>query len=191
MKKSESIKEIAQAMCKASEEIKNIQKNNTANMGNYSCKYADLPHILDNVKPILTKNNLIVVQDAFRAEEGYLDIRTLFMHVSGEWIETTVTVPTTSNNPNKAQAAGSAITYGRRYGLSALLNISSEEDKDASDLTNDKNNIDFDEVKEKLKNMTVKESIEYFNKLQPSCVSQAQEKALKAIFAMHKKEIEQ
>ena len=34
-----------------------------------------------------------------------------------------------------AQKIGSAITYGRRYGISALVGAVSEEDTDASDLT--------------------------------------------------------
>ena len=47
------------------------------------------------------------------------------MHESGEWIESTITVPMSKND---AQGYGSAITYARRYSLAAITGLPQEDD---------------------------------------------------------------
>jgi len=100
MEKSESIKEIAIALSKFQGEF----------------KYAPLG---------LDKYGLSVVQAPYTEGENII-VETFLLHNSGEWIKT----PLLSLKMEKltAQGVGSAITYARRYALSALLNISSEED---------------------------------------------------------------
>ena len=48
------------------------------------------------------------------------------MHESGQWIQSNATVPL--DNPVNAQKYGSALTYGRRYGLAAMVGISQMDD---------------------------------------------------------------
>jgi hypothetical protein len=54
-----------------------------------------------------------------------INIETMLMHISGEWILGINSIPISKNDP---QGAGSAITYARRYGLSAILGIHQEDD---------------------------------------------------------------
>ena len=56
-------------------------------------------------------------------------VESRIIHTSGEWIATTVTIPVTKPD---AHGLGSALTYGRRYSVSALLAISADEDDDAN-----------------------------------------------------------
>ena len=54
-----------------------------------------------------------------------LSVETRLLHLSGEWVSTVVTLPVEKAT---AQGAGSAISYGRRYGLSAILGLTAEDD---------------------------------------------------------------
>lgn len=57
--------------------------------------------------------------------ETQLVVSTIIMHTSGEWISGELAM-----NPVKAdpQGIGSAVTYARRYGLSAFVGIAPEDD---------------------------------------------------------------
>lgn len=134
MNQSESIKELAAALAKFQGEISNPGNSTTVTVktktgGQYNYKYAPLDEILNLVRPILSKNSLSVVQ-APSGSGNDIIITTILLHSSGEWIE----FPQLSLKADNAtpQAAGSAITYGRRYALSAVLGIASEDDDDGS-----------------------------------------------------------
>jgi len=58
----------------------------------------------------------------------YLVVETLLAHSSGEWIKSEIRIDPIAKDP---QAIGSSLTYARRYALSSLLGIASEEDDDA------------------------------------------------------------
>lgn len=138
MNKSESIMEIAKALCQFQAEIKNPA--NSANNPFFKSKYAPLNEILNLVRPSLSKYGLSVLQMP-SSNDGDVVITTLLMHSSGEWIEfCPLRMKPAKNDP---QGIGSAITYGRRYALSAILGISSEDDDDgnsASDNSHQQNN---------------------------------------------------
>lgn len=125
MKKSESIIEIAKALQQFQAEIKNPY--NDATNPFYKSKYATLPDILDLVRPVLTKHGLSVIQDVETVNDK-IKVSTLLIHISGEWIEQTGLA--VSLDKPTAQGAGSAITYARRYMLSALCAISGTNDDD-------------------------------------------------------------
>jgi hypothetical protein len=127
MQKSDSIKNIAKALAAFQSEVKNPV--NTADNPFFKSKYAPLQDILNLVRPLLSKHGLSVLQIPSGDGEKII-ITTLLMHESGEWIETCPLIL----KPDKptAQGAGSAITYGRRYSLSAVLGISSEDDDDGN-----------------------------------------------------------
>ena len=55
---------------------------------------------------------------------GYY-VETLLTHSSGEWIASKCYIHLTKDDP---QGLGSAITYARRYGLSAMVGICPEDD---------------------------------------------------------------
>lgn len=127
MEKSENIKELATALAKFQGEVTNPA--NTANNPFFKSKYAPLSEVLKLVRPILSKNGLSVVQAPSGDGESIIVVTTL-MHESGEYIEFSPLV-LKADKPT-AQGAGSAITYARRYALSAILGISSEDDDDGN-----------------------------------------------------------
>lgn len=127
MRTSESIKNIALAMAKFQAEVKNPA--NTADNPFYHSKYAPLNDVLNLVRPLLTKQGLSVLQSPSGDGER-ISVTTLILHESGEWIESDSL--TLKADKATAQGAGSAITYARRYALSAMLGISSEDDDDGN-----------------------------------------------------------
>jgi len=126
MIKSDSIKELSAALSKAQSEFKPVVKN--ANNPFFKSTYATLDAVIEATKEALSKNNLSIVQGNEPTETGVI-VTTLLSHASGEWIESQLAMPVTKPDP---QGYGSAITYGRRYALSAILGVASEEDDDAN-----------------------------------------------------------
>ena len=127
MNKSETITELAKALSKFQGEVKN--PSNTATNPFFKSKYAPLETVLNTIRPTLSENGLSIIQ-APSGDGDNIIITTTLLHQSGEWME----FPPLILKADKAtaQGAGSAITYGRRYALSAILGISSEDDDDGN-----------------------------------------------------------
>ncbi|HHZ68820.1 MAG TPA: single-stranded DNA-binding protein [Methylococcaceae bacterium] len=122
MEKSDSIKNIAAAMCKAQSEMGGAHKG--ANNPFFKSKYADLSEVIKVVKEPFANNGLSFVQ--FPINDGdKIGVETILMHESGEWLSNSFTVKATKQD---AQGAGSVITYCKRYGLQAVAGIPSEDD---------------------------------------------------------------
>lgn len=123
MKKSESTIELAKALAKFQSEIKDPSKSGKANYG----KYVTLDELLESIRPVLSQNGLSFLQ--FPGGDGQLiTITTVLLHSSGEWIESEpFTLKSQKVDP---QGAGSAVTYGRRYSLSAILGVAWDTDDD-------------------------------------------------------------
>lgn len=94
--------------------------------GSYEYSYADLPTIVEKVRPHLAKHGLAVAQNV-ETIEGALHVTTIVHHSSGEKEEFG---PIIFPGGHDAQSAGSAITYARRYSLCAALNIAADDDDD-------------------------------------------------------------
>lgn len=122
MKQSESILTLAKSLPKAQAAIATAKKdvNNTF----FNTKYADLASIIDACKPGLNANGFTFLQPVTSSERGVV-IETILLHESGEWISECLEVPVSKQD---AQGVGSAITYGRRYGLQALIGVPAEDD---------------------------------------------------------------
>jgi len=92
-------------------------------------KYASLDNILEAIKEPLKKANLTFIQQPL--EGGKL--KTVLVEIeSGEFVESTMDILLAKNDP---QGQGSALTYARRYALSAILGISTDEDDDGNAAT--------------------------------------------------------
>jgi hypothetical protein len=128
--KSESISNLAQALCLFQGEVTNPK--NTASNPFFKSEYAPLSEIINTTKSLLAKHGLSVLQSP-SGDGEHIIVTTLLMHSSGEWIEGEPLV--LKADKITAQGAGSAITYGRRYGLSAILGIASEDDDDGNHAT--------------------------------------------------------
>lgn len=123
MNKSESIKELATALCKFQGAVETVRKEATNPF--FKSKYASLANILDVIRKPLFENGLSFVQ----LPAGEHSLTTMLMHVSGEWIEETYSMTPTKNDP---QGLGSVITYQRRYALGAVLGLNIDEDDDGN-----------------------------------------------------------
>jgi hypothetical protein len=122
MKHSDSIKELAAALHKAQGKIKAALKDSTN--PHFKSKYADLSSVIEAVKQPLLDAGLVFTQGVHDAEGG-VAIETMLLHTSGEWLSSTLRIPATKQD---AQGFGSAITYGRRYGLQAICGVPAEDD---------------------------------------------------------------
>lgn len=135
MQRSETIGSIAKALAKFQGEVKQPKKD--ANNPYFSSKYVPLEGVVSVITEPLANNGLSYIQSTATVDEQVI-VKTLVMHESGEWIETDeLKLPayqvrkdgTKDFNP---QGIGAAITYGRRYSLSAALGIASEDDDDGN-----------------------------------------------------------
>ncbi|MNH94453.1 ERF superfamily protein [compost metagenome] len=126
-KKSDSITEIAKALVKFNSEVSKIEKD-SAN-AHFKNKYASLDSIIEEIRPILTKHGLSVMQFPGGDGEKYT-MTTMLLHESGEWIESQpIVMRPAKNDP---QGIGSCTTYARRYSLAAFLSLNTGEDDDGN-----------------------------------------------------------
>jgi hypothetical protein len=96
----------------------------------YGYKYADLPSIMEVINPLLTKHKLVISQPL----DGRA-IMTKLVHIpTGEIEFSRIEIPegVSLKGMNQFQVDGSAITYYRRYALSSLLGIVTDDDTDAA-----------------------------------------------------------
>lgn len=135
MLKSETIAKLAEALATFQGEVKNPY-NSTVNPF-FKSKYAPLGDVLALVRPILAKNGLSIIQES-SSENGNVIIKTTLLHKSGEWIESEpLALKLEKNTP---QGVGSAMTYGKRYSVCAILGISSDDDDDGNEHEKDGKN---------------------------------------------------
>ena len=121
MKTSEQISELAAALAAAQGAMQNAVMNRIN--PHFKSKYADLAAIFDAARKPLSTNGLAIVQTI---GDGVLHTRLL--HTSGQWIASEHPLPMSG----RPQEIGSALTYARRYSLSALIGIAADEDDDAN-----------------------------------------------------------
>jgi hypothetical protein len=123
MNKSDSIAALAAALSKAQAQIEGAIKDSTN--PHFKSKYADLSSVVDAIRKPLAANGLAYVQTINQADNA-ASVSTLIMHASGEWIDCgAIAVPVSKAD---AQGYGSALTYARRYSLSAAFGVAPEDD---------------------------------------------------------------
>ena len=131
MKKSETIAELSKAFVKTQKELKQPLKD--ANNPYFKSKYVPLENVVESITKSASKNGLAFSQFPSQDENGMTTVGTVVMHESGEWIEyDPIKIKPVKNDP---QAVGSAITYAKRYALSAIFGITSDQDDDGNEAT--------------------------------------------------------
>jgi hypothetical protein len=132
MNRSEAINELAAALAKAQGAIAHAAKDSD-NPG-YSSKYADLASIWDAIRKPLADNGLSVIQPVAVAG-ACVEVTTVLMHSSGQWLSSTLTMEAQRQSPDGTwekidtpQAIGSVITYARRYALAPMVGVAPEDD---------------------------------------------------------------
>ena len=88
----------------------------------YTYDYTSLGGVLEPLKAAMHDNDLLLVQGA--GGKGDVSVTTCAMHVSGQWAQTTLTI----SSSGAAQAYGSGMSYGRRYGPFALFALVAKDD---------------------------------------------------------------
>jgi hypothetical protein len=123
MKSSDTLTKISPALVKAINAIEGVKKG--ADNPFFKSKYANLESVIEAAHDALSANGLAVMQGPGPMDGNCITLTTRLVHESGEWIETDFSLPAGKMDP---QAAGSAITYARRYSLMAMLNMPAVDD---------------------------------------------------------------
>lgn len=120
--KSETLDKLIPALIKAQGELEHAKKD--SQNPHFKSKYADLATVLDTCKEVLKTNNLAITHQRESNADGEFLITTLW-HSSGQFLSSRSKLMPTKQDP---QGFGSAITYARRYDLSALIGLASDDD---------------------------------------------------------------
>lgn len=110
-------------LLKVQMEIGSIKKDATNPF--FKSKYFDINTLLAQVKPVLNKHGLILVQ-ALTSDNGKLALDTRI--IDAETKGTLACPPVILPDVQDPQKAGSAITYFRRYAIQSLLALEAEDD---------------------------------------------------------------
>ena len=134
MNQSEQINELSKALCTAQSQMTFAKKDSKNPF--FKSSYADLSSVWEACREPLTKNGLAVIQtfDSDHDENTVIVVTTL-THSSGQWINSRLKLPLVKKDP---QGLGSAITYGRRYSLAAIVGVIADEDDDGNAATHGK-----------------------------------------------------
>jgi hypothetical protein len=122
---SDTIGKLAEALSKFQGELDGVAKTSQG----YNYQYADLSAVWATIRKPLTKHGLAVTQTTAFTDDGSPVVITTLLHTSGEWLTGELLVKPLKLDP---QSLGSAVTYGRRYGLMAILGVAPEEDDGAA-----------------------------------------------------------
>lgn len=126
MNKSDSIKELCTALNKAQATMKAALKDSDNPF--FKASYADFTSVWETARKPLTDNGLSIIQATDIDEHGNNILVTMLCHVSGEFVSGRYNMGHDAN----PQKMGSAMTYARRYTLSGILCMATEEDDDGN-----------------------------------------------------------
>jgi hypothetical protein len=121
---------IVASLAKAQGAFLPVHRNRTVEVnlkdgkGKYTFAYATLDSVLDATRKALSENGLC---HTATVADGVITVT--LRHESGQWFGSSLPVPPPSQG---WQPFGSATTYARRYLLSPLLGVASEEDDDGN-----------------------------------------------------------
>lgn len=116
------MKVIANKLLQVQAEIGGIKKS--ASNPFFNSMYFDINALLEVVKPVLQKHNLVLLQPLVTIA-GVGGVATIIIDAdSGEMVESQVPLPAITD----PQKMGSAITYFRRYTLQSMLGLQAEDD---------------------------------------------------------------
>jgi ERF superfamily len=139
---SESTAAIATALAKAQTELTNPERAMVGTVYNnrsdspQSFRYASLSSGLDIVRKTLGGQQIAIAQTTdIDRTSGTVNLTTVLLHTSGEWISSYWPVCPLSET-SAPRRMGAALTYARRYALFTMVGIAGEDDLDAPDLTN-------------------------------------------------------
>lgn len=123
---------LATALAAFQADLPTIRKTASGQVpGRRDYKYADLADVNQEVLPKLAQHGLSYLCGPARADDGTPVLRWELLHVSGESRTGDYELP----REVTPQQMGSAITYGRRYTITAVTGVVADEDDDGAAAT--------------------------------------------------------
>lgn len=129
MERSDQIDALAKALHAFQSDIKTIEHNDSVIVKSqrtntqYTFTYATLDHIVNTIKPHMSQHGLTFTQ---LLEDG--GITTMLIHTSGQYLSTFTPLGGSNPDRNSMQDWGAMISYARRYALSSILGIVTDQD---------------------------------------------------------------
>ena len=119
---TEAIGDLAAALAVAQGQMRAAAKDEDNPF--FKSRYASLASVWDACRKPLADNGLAIIQ---MTQNTGLEITviTMLVHSSGQWVKGEITLALDKATP---QAIGSALSYGRRYGLAAMVGATQEDD---------------------------------------------------------------
>ena len=125
--RSQETAKLAAALASAQKAFAPIPKDRevtvkTKTGGSYKFRYATLDAIRAATMPALAEQGLAISQGLRERGTNLWAVETMLLHASGEWISnvTPMIIQGREGSPPGNQELGSAQTYARRYGWSAI-----------------------------------------------------------------------
>ena len=133
MLQSESIANLTLALATVQGKMSHAVKDSANPF--FKSKYADLESVWGACRDLLSANGLAVMQfpGLYSELDKSMSLTTIISHKSGEYISQEMSVPCGMLGRDgvlklDAQAAGSALTYMRRYALAAVVGVVQADD---------------------------------------------------------------
>lgn len=201
MTEQNTMTQLVTALIKFQQEVPKIPFNAEVKYGTTNFKYADLPSIIEIVRPLLNKHGFSISQLVDSDIDGqgnpYGIVQTLLAHTSGQFLSS----KTYYSTEGKPQDQGSRITYARRYAILGLLGLVGEDDTDAVEQANlkpaankkpDFNQESWEKFEAALKSATSLEQIEKYAKQfkERYNITTARELQIKSLVMSNKKRLE-
>lgn len=114
-------------LAKVQQKLEQPSKDSFVDAGKYKYKFATLNEVIGAVQIAEAETGVSFSQNVTSNEDGSQSVTTMIFHEGGGFI---VFDPVTIYATKKAQDAGSAISYARRYSLQTAFGIAAEEDDD-------------------------------------------------------------
>jgi hypothetical protein len=119
-----AVKNLAAALVAAQAEMPGVKPD--AKNPHFKSEFVSLGHLINATRPVLSRHGLSITQWVTHGgTESLPMLRTVLMHTSGEFMESTMPLLVGKND---MQGLGGAITYARRYAWTAALGISDDDD---------------------------------------------------------------
>ena len=134
LNKSDSIVELSKALAKFQANVKQPMKDKDNPF--FRSKYVPLENVVEAITQEAPKHGLSFVQWALNDDTGRVGVATMLMHESGEFIE--FDPVHMKADKETAQGAGALISYLKRYSLSAVFGITSDQDDDGNSASGNK-----------------------------------------------------
>ncbi len=120
---TDQINELAEALSAFQGKVPIIPKNQEVKYKNVYFKYADLSDIIKTIQEPLALQKLSVLQ-ATEYNQGVPYLVTMLIHSSGQWIKSRLQL---NASVADMKAFGANLTYSRRYALSGILGLATDE----------------------------------------------------------------